>query len=259
MKATLETITPAIAAEMLEKNTSNRPVRLAVVKQYAKEMEMGRWKVNGDTIRFNGETMLDGQHRCMASIMSGCTFQTLVVRGLSDGVFSTIDSGPPRSGGDVLAIQGALNANTLAATLKFVDRIATGKVGYIRMRYTNTEVEELYSKYPNMSASVNMLRNRGKSVCSPSILAGLHYLFALRDQNAANKFVEDVQNGIGLMQGDAVYLLRERLLQNSYMKQKLRPEYIAALGIKSWNARRANKKVSVLKFLDSETFPLIAD
>jgi hypothetical protein len=90
-------------------------------------------------------------------------------------------------------------------------------------------------------------------------LAGLHYLFALRDAEAARKFVDDVINGIGLQEGDSVYLLRERLLQNSYMKQKLRPEFTAALCIKAWNARRLNKKLSVLKFMDSETFPLIAD
>jgi hypothetical protein len=81
----------------------------------------------------------------------------------------------------------------------------------------------------------------------------------MRDEDAANKYVNDVHTGKNLSDDDGVYLLRERLLQNNYMKQKLRQEYIAALAIKAWNARRLNRKLSVLKFVESENFPLIAD
>lgn len=249
-----------MAEEMLKKNTRNRPLNTYHVKRLAREMEMGRWKVNGDAIRFNGDTMIDGQHRCAAGVMSGCSFESLVVEGLSSDVFSTIDAGKNRSGGDTLALLGAVNANTLAASLKFVERIVTGNVGANgRTAYTNSEVQELFAKYPNMGLSVSLVKNRGKAICPASILAGLHYLFAMRDRAAADQFVEDVQSGLGLAEGDGVYLLRERLLQNSFMKQKLRAEFIAALAIKAWNARRSGKKVSVLKFLDSESFPMIAD
>lgn len=260
MKTELKTITPQMAAEMLEKNTRNRPLNSYHVKRLAREMEMGRWKVNGDTIRFNGDIMIDGQHRCAASVVSGCSFQSLVVEGLPPDVFSTIDAGKMRGGGDTLALLGAGNANTLAAALKFVERVVTGNVAQNgRTAYTNSEIEQLFAKYPDMGRSVTLMKNRGKSICPHSVLAGLHYLFAVRDRIAADKFVEDLQNGIGLEEGDPVHNLRERLLQNSFMKQKLRPEFIAALAIKAWNARRAGKKVSVLRFLDSETFPLISD
>jgi hypothetical protein len=260
METTLMEITPQIAASFLEKNTRNRPLNVYHVRRLAKEMEMGRWKMNGDTIRFNGDSMIDGQHRCAAGVRSGVTFRTLVVRGLSEDVFSTIDAGKNRSGGDTLALMGIPNGNTVAACLKFVDRIVTGQA-YTNGKNTvsNSEVRELFVKYPNISESIAVVPRRGKSICASSILAGLHYLFALRDAEAAGKFVDDVINGIGLQEGDSVYLLRERLLQNSYMKQKLRPEFTAALCIKAWNARRLNKKLSVLKFMDSETFPLIAD
>jgi hypothetical protein len=260
MKATLQTINPQMAGEMLKKNTRNRPLNVFHVKRLAREMEMGRWKVNGDTIRFNGDIMIDGQHRCAASVQSGCSFQSLIVEGLKSDVFSTIDAGKNRNGSDTLGLLGAVNTNTLAASLKFVERIVTGNVcANGRTAYTNSEVEELYAKYPNMDQSVALVKNRGKSICPLSILGGLHYLFAMRDKEAADKFVEDVQSGINLAEGDGVYRLRERLVQNSFMKQKLRSEFIAALAIKAWNNRRAGKKVSVLRFLDSESFPLIAD
>ena len=109
--------------------------------------------------------------------------------------------------------------------------------------------------------SVRLVRSSAskKAICIPSILAALHYLFAKRDEAAANAFVHDIQNGANLDEEDGVYVLRERLLRESYMKSKILACYVAALGIKAWNARRANRAVRILKYDEREQFPLIAD
>lgn len=259
MNATLQTITPQKAVDMLKKNTRNRPVNTFHVKRLAREMELGNWKVNGDTICFNGDLLIDGQHRLQAVVASGCTIQSLVVEGLPADVFNTIDTGKRRDGGDTLALIGVKNSRKVTSALLFIERVTTGRVYWSsKHAVTNSEIEALYAKHPGIEQSVRLADGK-KSVCPQSVLAGLHYLFALRDKEAADKFVEDIKSGKNLSEGDGVYLLRERLVQNSYMKQKLRSEFIAALAIKAWNARRSGKKVSVLKFLDSETFPLIAD
>jgi len=253
------TVTPQLAASFLEKNTRNRPLIQTHVRRLAKEMQEGRWRVNGDTIRFNGDTMIDGQHRCAASIKAGCSFQTLIVRGLDSDVFSTIDAGKGRSAGDTLSLMGITHGNAIAAALKFVERIATGRVtAGGKNAFTNSQVKALFVKYPGIVESVTMIP-RKKCIFPVSVLAGLHYLFSIRDREAADKFVFDILHGIGLEEGDPVYVLRERLLQNSYTKQKLRPEFIAAYAIKAWNARRGGKKIAVLKYLENETFPLVAD
>jgi hypothetical protein len=259
MNATLKSISPAMAAEMLEKNTRNRPLNRFHVKRLAREMEMGRWKFNGDAIRFNGTNMIDGQHRCAAAMQSNCSFEALVIEGLDSDVFATIDTGKRRDAGDTLALIGVKNSRKVASALLFVNRITTGQaLCNARTGVTNSEVEDLYLKFPGIEESVRLVESK-TAICSRSVLAGLHYLFALRDKPAADKFVEDVKTGKNLSEGDGVYLLRERLVQNSYMKQKLRSEFVAALAIKAWNARRAGKKTSLLKFLDSESFPMIAD
>jgi hypothetical protein len=259
MNATLKTITPALAAEMLKRNTRNRPVNVHHVKRLAREMEMGRWKVNGGTICFNGDLLIDGQHRLQAVVESGKQIKTYVVEGLPSDVFNTIDTGKRRDAGDTLALMGIKNSRKVASAVTFVERIVTGKIYWnSRLAVSNSEVQDLYAKYPGIEESVRIADGK-RSVCPQMVLAGLHYLFALRDKQAADAFVEDIKSGKNLHEGDGVYLLRERLVQNSYMKQKLRSEFIAALAIKAWNARRAGKKVSVLKFLDSESFPLIAD
>jgi hypothetical protein len=262
MKTTLMEITPQIAASFLEKNTSNRPLNNKHVKRLAREMEMGRWKLNGSTICLNGQILIDGQHRLAAVVLSGCTIQSLVVEGLDSNVFATIDAGKPRGAGDTLWLMGATNANCTAATVRAIELIVTGKANYIgRWQFTNADIQELFKKYSGVEASVRLARSSlgKKAICIPSILAALHYLFAKRDEAAANAFVQDIQHGANLNEGDGVYVLRERLMRESYMKTKLLACYVAALGIKAWNARRANRAVHILKYDEREQFPLIAD
>jgi hypothetical protein len=259
MKTTLMEITPQIAASFLEKNTSNRPLNTKHVKRLAREMEMGRWKLNGSTICLNGEILIDGQHRLAAIVLSGCTVESLVVEGLHSSVFCTIDAGKPRSAGDTLDRIGITNANCVSAAVKAIELISTGKGDYIsKHQFTNADVLELYKKYPKAEHSVR-LASRQKGICPPSVLAALHFLFALRDKEAADAFVHDLQYGTNLTEGDGEYLFRERLMRDAYMRTKLQSCYAAALGIKAWNARRSGKRVQVLKYLEQEQFPMIAD
>jgi hypothetical protein len=259
MKTTLMEITPQIAASFLEKNTSNRPLNNKHVKRLAREMEMGRWKLNGSTICLNGQILIDGQHRLAAVVLSGCTIQSIVVEGLDSSVFCTIDAGKPRSAGDTLELIGVASANCVSAAVKAIDLISTGKGDYVsKHQFTNADVLELYKKYPKAEHSVR-LASRQKGICAPSVLAALHFLFALRDEEAADAFVHDLQYGTNLSEGDGVYLFRERLMRDAYMRTKLKACYAAALGIKAWNARRSGKRVQVLKYLEQEQFPMIAD
>ena len=118
----LETVTPERAAVLLKGNTHNRSVNANYVQTLAREMTEGRWKVNGDSIRMNGSTLIDGQHRLTACILSGQSFDTLVLTGLESDVFDTIDNGRKRTAGDVLSITGEKNATTMAAALSVVAR-----------------------------------------------------------------------------------------------------------------------------------------
>lgn len=106
MNAYWKTITPEIAHEWLRGNTINRPVKQHYVRMLASDMELGRWKRNGETIKRNGRLLLDGQHRLLACIMANTPFETLVVDGIDRDVFPTIDDGCPRSRIDTLAVAG---------------------------------------------------------------------------------------------------------------------------------------------------------
>lgn len=260
MKTTTLTITPEQAEEMLKGNVCNRPLNEAHVRVLMREMQNGRWKLNGDTICLNGSRLIDGQHRLEACRRAGVPFTTIVVEGLSEDVFDTKDCGKRRSASDTLSLRGERNTARLAATLQFVDRYMTGRMETF-VRYTNTEVEELLVKYPGARVSVSKCINDTKRLLPFSVLAGCHYLFAQKDAVLADRVIEMILKGANLQEGEPMYVLRERLLQNSMAKAKLSGPYLAALFIKAWNHVRSGNRVRFLRYRElgenPEPFPVV--
>lgn len=115
-------ITPAIAAAWLEQNIEhNRNVKDDVVTRYSRDMQQGRWRLNGDSIRFDVDgNLVDGQHRLMACIRAGKPFSSLVVTGLQPEDFGTIDNGRARSAADYVGMAGGRNATMRAALAKMI-------------------------------------------------------------------------------------------------------------------------------------------
>ncbi len=258
INATVSFITPELAKEMLARNTRNRPVSEVHVKRLMSELQGNRWKFNGDAIRFAGGVLIDGQHRLEACIRTGIGFTTLVVNGLKKDVFDTIDAGRVRTGGDVLAINGEKNAAKLAAALRFVEMYETHNTG-MKAKLTNTQIEEILKKHPGVRESVEFCASDKKLLMPISVLAACHYVFKQKDEKLANQIVQQIATGAGLKQSDPVYVVRERLLQNSLRKRRLPAEYIAAILVKAWNQTRTGVKSKLLTWRGAgdkpEAFP----
>lgn len=259
MNVQLKTITPIDAERMLRLNTGNRPVNQSHVAMLAREMERGQWKVNGDTICLNGSRLIDGQHRLLAVVKSGQEIQTLVVEGVDSNVFDTKDVGRRRSAADTLAVRGEKETKKLAAALVVIDKYVTSRMTQC-VRYTNTEVEELLQKYPEVRESIGKTRET-KKLLPAAVLTGCHYLFSQKNKADADRFVHELISGQNLREGDPVYVLRERLVQNSLAKAKLGREYIMALMIKAWNHRRDGNSIRHLRFRQEgdtpEAYPVV--
>lgn len=246
MKPELKTITPEIAAKMLKCNTANRPLTESHVAALAKEMKRGSWKVNGDMIRISSKNIIiDGQHRLHAVVRSAITIQSWVMVGLPDDVFDTIDVGKRRSSGDTLSCRGEKNAHRLAAALIMIDKYMTGR-SEKSVSYSNTEVEVLLEKYPDVRESM-MLKEKAKGLLLPSVLDSCNYLFSKKDKGLAEFFMEKIIRGVQLEEGDPCYVLRERLLVNSLSPTKLSKALLMALVIKAWNHFRAGTRVTKLQ------------
>lgn len=272
MQITEETISPSMAVEMLQTNTKNRPVKQRHVDRLASDMKAGRWNYDGAPIRFAKDgTVLDGQHRLLAVIKSGKNIKFVVIRGLANDVFTTIDSGARRSTSDALFISHEKNYSVLAGALGvIVSYLKTGSlaksVGGLGLP-TTSELIDTLDTCPEIRLSANhVVANKGSAkqrsgttalLMSPALMAGLHYLFAEKNRPLADLWVTGMASGFNPDTNPSFALLRERLLGNNMAKAKLPREYIAAICVKAWNAERGGSHVKSLRYSDEEGFPNI--
>jgi hypothetical protein len=126
MKCEILTVTPQIAEKILsESRFKNRLLKEARIKKYAEMMINGKWKTNGDTIRFsevikeNGlapyRNLYDGQHRLEAIIRSKMPQTFVAVYDLNKDVFDTIDQNKVRDLKDIYYIDDIPNYAEISA------------------------------------------------------------------------------------------------------------------------------------------------
>lgn len=285
--STTETITPAMAKSYLETMIVNRPVSDSKMVDYSLAMRDGRWSHNGETVKFDADGHLfDGQHRMLASIQSGKPFTSVVVRGVADeNAFSTVDCGKVRTSSDVFSIDGWANASVVpgAATIVYglthkngmgwsgpTEKYARKKLGdkfeqpmkHSSRRNSLMSPSELCS-YANsfradLTESVRFaVSSKAKKFLPAATIAGLHYVFSRKDPVAAEHFFHQIGTGEGLLKGDPVYALREKLISCLGSSSKLPRWTILGYTIKAWNKRRAGGRLTQLKIAENEEFPTI--
>ena len=83
LEASVEDITPEMAAQYLQNNFKHREIKQARVDKFTMQMNEGDWQFNGKVIIFSDTGMLmNGQHRLSAVVQSGKTMRTIVIRGV---------------------------------------------------------------------------------------------------------------------------------------------------------------------------------
>jgi hypothetical protein len=118
-------ISPAMAAEWLERNVRNRPVSQDTVTSYARDMKAGNWVATHQGIAFNDQSeLIDGQHRLLAIIEANVTLLMMVTYALPSGVTESalttmdcVDRGRTRSVADQLKIQHGMKDGTIIAAV----------------------------------------------------------------------------------------------------------------------------------------------
>lgn len=117
-------VTPELAKEWLSKNSVNRGINKYRAKQYAYDMETGRWQLNGEAIKiYEDGTLADGQHRLTAIVMYGKAVKMCVITGVPKDI-SVQDRGRVRNTTDSMIIEGfprelANNRNVALAKLHY--------------------------------------------------------------------------------------------------------------------------------------------
>ena len=135
-------ITPAIAADMLTRNTGNRKLRNRVAISYATQMTRGQWVETHEPIAVDAHgNLIDGQHRLKAIVISGRA-QSMWLATYADDMTATdlpIDMGLRRSAADALQIDRR-SANVIGIILRLVGNNRTAQnLAAVRKAYDLVE------------------------------------------------------------------------------------------------------------------------
>lgn len=247
--AQFETITPDIANEYLKNNKSNRNLDNKRIARYAREMELGRWLINGDTIRFDTDgILLDAQHRLEAIVKSGVTVEALVVRDLPKEAFATIDVGKNRSGGDILTISGHQYVSHLASAARRVftfdntpedaPKVASpqGKV------VTHTDILDVLKRRPTLPDDVAAFCRgypRIGKLLGFGSGAALQHLFHEKQAELAREYFRGLETGANLDANSVIYQVREKLIALAGSgRMRAVTTFKMAIIVKGWNLMR---------------------
>lgn len=260
------TVTPDLAVKWLDEcNTNNRPVRDDHVARLAADMLAGKWRMNGEPIKFDTQGRLfEGQHRCWACVQADTPFDTLMITACDPGDYLTSGVGRPKNFGDFLGpVYGEKNTSLLAATIRLVyywDNGMLAKMKDGKKIPTFTALEETLRSHPTIRDSVNRISNhKDMRFMTPSFAALIHYAGTREGKNATvEAFLERLGNGLGLTDTDPVYVLRKFILSQRGPHAHTRraaPMYMLALAIKAWNLSKCSKATRDIRFRSDEEFP----
>lgn len=259
VRVSIERIGPVEARIYMEANTRNRKMNALHARRLQDAMEAGDWWMNGESLIFGFDgALLNGQHRLFAIIASGVTVDVMVVRGIDECAFRTLDGGRIRTTGEVLAMDGEKQANNVAAAVQalvsFVDSQGTHWSGGARFRKaTPLLTTRVLEAHPLIRESVvamqrNMLYRTGQA-------ALLHYLFRLVSPKMAEEFAAVMAEGHSDI-GRPFVIFRESLVRTP-MRPDLRHP-VAARAIKAFNAEQSGQRPKMLRFAVGEEFPTIS-
>lgn len=258
--ANVEVIDPVTAKKYLKKNSKNRKINMASVNTYAKELMNGNWVFNGETIIISSKGhILDGQHRLKAVVQTGMTIVCVVVRGIKESAFDTLDQGWKRSNGQILTIEGYKHGNTLAATIKGVYSYDKGfnLKDRIDGAFTPKMMKTAMSGMKGIENSVTFaMKHKKGSLFTQTVVASLHFIFSRINKDDATLFMN------AILTGDHKGNMELLKLRNHFINLKLngvkinrnRP-YVCGVLIKGWNAFRNNKKMHDFEYKKGDTFP----
>ena len=253
------TFTPGMSKYFVKKyNLANRPKKPAKIKQFATDMDEGRWGLTGDTLKWsNSGILLDGQNRLFGCIEADTDFRTHVVFGIDSDLFVFMDRGKNRDGSDALAVKGVTNSGIVAAGIRWAELIDLGAVKG-RATFLPYEILDLYeNKHQKVEDWVTLAK---KTAQPAGMMAAILYHCGKADHKDALDFAQGWASGQRQKPFQAIAKAESRIMEISTASSgRVHDVVRAAIITIAWNQYRANKAGRVKDFLWdlSMSFPKI--
>lgn len=251
-------VTPELAKLLLMRNINNRPQIPSHINSLAKSMANGEWRYDAKPILFDKYgKLIDGQNRLSAVVKSGQTVKFKISYGFEPEIFSIIDIGKIRTGGDTLAVAGYDNPILYSMTANFIFRFFRGAIGEVggysknkANSLTHNELLEFVRIKPEIKNSIDFFvknkKNFKPSLVIPSVLTGLHFLFSEKDKDLADLFFTKMLAG-DAPAGSPMLIVRNKLYSSKYDRTKrLTQGEMVKLIISGWNRFREGKNVKLI-------------
>lgn len=269
-------ITPDLAQQLLERTDSavQRPIKPGSVKLYSKSMSEGRWVNNDQPIQRDQQgNIIDGRHRLTACVTSNKPFITKFINGVDrEKVIHSIDIGVNRSKSDALAI-GMLgeipHIRTVAGAIEYLIHYSRGTHTSSASRadaVTNPDIMDWIDNNPKSYEEIELVTeilHQNESLIYQKYLAALYFIFRRIDMKKADKYINQLQTGIGLTESSPALYVRQKLIAakkalNS--KHKLGWKEKIILVIRGWNDYYENdgKMGGEYYHMNTKFFPTIS-
>ena len=256
------TITPDMAAELLQRNKNNRSVRKNNVDTLAMAMAKGEWELSNDAIVISeGGFLLNGQHRLLAVIKSGVACPFILFTGAKDTVFDIMDTPTIRRVSDAIQRRGGTNTIKMEATIgKYLNLCYDYNNAWeTNTRYDNKVMEtrkgrlDVYEEHSDtLHKWINKcarLQQKGLSIVTESMIAGFAFFLENKLHHDEQKIVAFLEELLvdGAARNTTVLFVRKKLMRNK-MKVELIPRQDELRYItRAWNDFILGRQVQSIK------------
>lgn len=263
----VETISPNTAMTYLKNAGKNRKLSEKKVMDYAKQMTDGEWVLNGEPIIFGKSgNLIDGQHRLRAVIYANTTVQMLVVRGVNDEYFDSIDSGKSRTLFDVFSCNNVANASIVSAVVKKYNIICSNPKScffrdYSKLTPCRKVLLETYNHHAEVFDYVatfcaNLYAK--KRLASPANIGAIYAYLMLVKEHEQDKIEEFFWFLFGNKEAatipaySASLEVRNRIISAALAGKKFEPKTLQNMFAVAWNSFIENKEVKKLHVSNEE-------
>ncbi|HZF88787.1 hypothetical protein [Streptomyces sp.] len=266
MHTEVRTVTPDLAQQWLELNTSNRPLSRPTVTHLTRAIQRGEWKLTHQGIAFDEEGMLvDGQHRLHAVVKAGRAVEMLVAHGVPRVAFTVMDTGRKRTGRDALSLAGEANSNHLAAALRGLQLFLTSPDAHWSggsSQVSNDQLLSILEQHPEMRDAINrgIALHRATRVTVTAASIGWYVTSRERPDIDQTPWYDGLVSGAGLSAADPRLILRNTMLgmaagHRHRRKDDSREHLLYYL--KAWNAWVEGRSLKLLRRSPGERMPKI--